>query len=162
LRIPAVFCGTTSLKPAQERFIVNNLHGGLPGRGRLSLGYGFFTKRVEDQELLLEHCLGNKDYSELVLRNAPVPFRPEVVREVEKSRSLRFGYFLSDGFLQPTPGFARVTEQTVDKLKEMGHELIKFEVPEPERLAKIFFQNVFPDGNSLKPHTELSPDEWRD
>lgn len=67
MRIPSQFCGLTQLKPTsvafisfcryrsslQSRFVVHGSDGGVPGRGRLGQSYGFYTKTVREQVLLL-------------------------------------------------------------------------------------------------------------
>lgn len=64
MRIPAALSGCVALKCGQggfwvyegneirvilERLVVLHSHGGVPGRGRLGLGFGYFTKTVADQ-----------------------------------------------------------------------------------------------------------------
>lgn len=83
---------------------MHNAHGGIPGRGRLGLSYGFFTKRVEEQVLLWEQVFGSEDYHKLVPKCAPIPYRPHLYSETTSKKSLRIGYFTNDGFLRPTPG----------------------------------------------------------
>jgi len=48
LRIPAHFCGVTTLKPCQARFQIQQAFEGLPGIGRLGLGTGVFAHTVEE------------------------------------------------------------------------------------------------------------------
>uniref|UniRef100_A0A1I7YYJ1 Amidase domain-containing protein n=1 Tax=Steinernema glaseri TaxID=37863 RepID=A0A1I7YYJ1_9BILA len=157
LRIPAAMCGIVSLKPAEGRLFVSNTHGGVPGRGRLGLSYGFFTRTVQEQIYLLDNILSSEDYVTIARKTAPVPFRHSLVNQKKK---LKIGYFIDDGFLKPVPGFlfillhlyivvyrcARAVTDTVEKLKEAGHDLMVFKVPDSTHLAEMFYKNLMPDG----------------
>jgi fatty acid amide hydrolase len=48
LRIPAHFCGVTTLKPGQARYEVLNANSGVPGHGRLGLSTGPFARTAEE------------------------------------------------------------------------------------------------------------------
>lgn len=39
------------------------------------------------------------------------------------------------GILQATPGCERVVHETVDKLKSLGHDLVRFDLPRPFEAA---------------------------
>ncbi|TMS38923.1 hypothetical protein L596_005545 [Steinernema carpocapsae] len=143
LRIPAAMRGIVSLKPTEGRLVVTNSHGGVPGRGRLGLSYGFFTRNVEDQVFLLDNILSSENYVKVVRKTAPVPFRHSAFKAEKK---LKIGYFVNDGFLKPVPACARAVNDTVEKLKGAGHELVVFKVPEPMHMAEMFFKNLMPDG----------------
>ncbi|TMS38943.1 hypothetical protein L596_005564 [Steinernema carpocapsae] len=137
LRIPAAMRGIVSLKPTEGRLVVTNSHGGVPGRGRLGLSYGFFTRNVEDQVFLLDNILSSENYVKVVRKTAPVPFRHSAFKAEKK---LKIGYFVNDGFLKPVPACARAVNDTVEKLKGAGHELVVFKVPEPMHMAEMFLQ----------------------
>uniref|UniRef100_A0A915E9G8 Amidase domain-containing protein n=1 Tax=Ditylenchus dipsaci TaxID=166011 RepID=A0A915E9G8_9BILA len=148
LRIPAAFCGLTTLKPGQERFVVLDSHGGVPGRGRLGLSFGFFTKSVDEQIFLLELVFGSEDYRKLVPKHTPIPMKLQLINEVAEKKPLRIGYFTNDGFMKPTPACARVVQDTVNKLRAEGHELVHFRVPTPEHAASILYKCVLPEGGA--------------
>ncbi|KAI1708052.1 amidase domain-containing protein [Ditylenchus destructor] len=148
LRIPASMCGVVGFKPTQDRYVVHNLRD-IPGRGRLGLSFGFFTKRVEEQVLLWEHVFGSEDYRKLVPECAPVPYRAHLYTETTGKKSLRIGYFTNDGFLRPTPGCERVVQETVDRLRAEGHELVRFRVPTPDQAVSILYKCMFFDGGTF-------------
>ncbi|KAK0400304.1 hypothetical protein QR680_003446 [Steinernema hermaphroditum] len=143
LRIPATMCGIVSLKPSEGRLVVTNTHGGVPGRGRLGLSYGFFTRSVDEQIYLLNNILSSESYVEISRKTAPIPFRHSIVNH---KRKLKIGYFVDDGFLKPVPACARVVTETVEKLKEAGHELVVFKIPNSSQMAELFYKNLMPDG----------------
>ncbi|CAI5446291.1 unnamed protein product [Caenorhabditis angaria] len=145
LRIPASMCGLVTLKPTQDRFVVTHTHGGVPGRGRLGLSFGVFTKNVKEQILLLEQVIGTEEYRQLVPQN---PSDPLNFAKVEKMKSLKVGYFDDDGFCTPVPSHRRAVLDTVEKLKSLGHEAVRFDVPRVMDAAYLLFKNVMPDSGA--------------
>ncbi|CAB3403567.1 unnamed protein product [Caenorhabditis bovis] len=136
LRIPASLCGLTTLKPTQDRFVVTHTHGGVPGRGRLGLSFGFFTKTVEEQIFLLKLIVGSEEYRKLLPQSPPAPLRMEI------------GYFEADGFCPPVPSHRRAVLDTIEKLKKDGHQAVKFDIPRVMEAALLFYKNVMPDSGS--------------
>ncbi|VDK64301.1 unnamed protein product [Gongylonema pulchrum] len=43
---------------------------------------------------------------------------------------------------------SRVVLETVEKLKAIGHELVSFRLPDPEKAASLFYRSVMPYGAS--------------
>lgn len=58
---------------------------------------------------------------------APVPYR-----EVQLETNLKFGYYFSDGMAQTTPACSRAISETVEALRNQGHECVEFELPSRE------------------------------
>ncbi|CAK5041505.1 unnamed protein product [Meloidogyne enterolobii] len=84
LRIPAHFCGVTTLKPCQARFQIQQAFQGLPGIGRLGLGTGVFAHTAEELTFLLTHILGNVEYHKLVPESIPLPLNLQKMEEFER------------------------------------------------------------------------------
>ncbi|WKY13638.1 hypothetical protein Q1695_004458 [Nippostrongylus brasiliensis] len=143
LRIPAAFCGVVSLKPSQERLVVKNSHGGVPGRGRLGLSFGFFTHTVQEQVELLRLIIGNPDYIDIVPTSIAAPL---VEKEIKNANKLRIGYYDDDGFCPAVPCVKRALLETVERLKAEGHELVRFKVPKVEEMVEILYKLLMPDG----------------
>uniref|UniRef100_A0A1I7SXG6 Amidase domain-containing protein n=1 Tax=Caenorhabditis tropicalis TaxID=1561998 RepID=A0A1I7SXG6_9PELO len=150
LRIPAAFCGLTTLKPTQDRLYVTDTHGGLPGRGRLGLSFGFYTRTVQEQEFLLSLIVGNKNYLELCPMSSPA--RLEKVPDTNEK--LLIGWFVDDGFNPVVPSNRRAVEETINALKAQGHEVVEFKLSEvskdfdPFTIANMLFRNVMPDNGA--------------
>ncbi|VDO58667.1 unnamed protein product [Haemonchus placei] len=142
LRIPAAFCGFVTLKPSQERLVVKNTHGGVPGRGRLGLSFGFFTHTVEEQVELLQTIVGNPEYIKLVPTSIAVPLD----KKIAKTDKLRIGYYDDDGFCPAVPCVKRVLLETVERLKAEGHELIRFKIPNVDEMVQLLYKLLMPDG----------------
>uniref|UniRef100_A0A1I7X4T8 Amidase domain-containing protein n=1 Tax=Heterorhabditis bacteriophora TaxID=37862 RepID=A0A1I7X4T8_HETBA len=156
LRIPAAFCGFVTLKPTQDRLVVTGTHGGIPGRGRLGLSFGFLTHSVDEQVALLDLIIGKSEYRAMVPLSVPAVLNMEVMLS---SKKLKIGYFDDDGFCTPIPaliGEAKSTHifnsvrrcvlETVEHLKCEGHELVRFTVPDINLMVNIFFKLLMPDG----------------
>ncbi|KAF7632316.1 Amidase domain-containing protein [Meloidogyne graminicola] len=151
LRIPAHFCGVTTLKPCQSRFQIQQAHCGLPGIGRLGLGTGLFTHKADELTMLLNHVLGNVEYHKIVPKSVPLPLDHQKLENFEqrwKAKELRIGYNFDDGFIKPVPACVRAVERCVDILRSSGQELIYFPIPEPEKAASLFFKNILCDGGA--------------
>ncbi|CAK5068579.1 unnamed protein product [Meloidogyne enterolobii] len=106
LRIPAHFCGVTTLKPCQARFQIQQAFEGLPGIGRLGLGSGVFAHTAEELTFLLSHILGNVEYHKLVPESIPLPLNLQKMEEFNQrweAKQLRIGYNFDDGFIKPVP-----------------------------------------------------------
>ncbi|CAJ0587824.1 unnamed protein product, partial [Mesorhabditis spiculigera] len=142
LRIPAAYTGCVALKCGQERMTVLHSHGGVPGRGRLGLGFGYFTNSVKDQITLLEHTLGHDNFIKLSPKTPKVPLDKTIINS---TTPLRIGYFEWDGFCPVAPAMRRAVVETVEKLRGHGHEMIRFTVPQPELMARLVFKNLLPD-----------------
>lgn len=76
---------------------------GCAGKSRLSLGYGFFTRIVDEQIFLLKILLESAEYREIVLHQPNFPL-DEKKLTVAHDQRLRIGYFINDGFMKPVPG----------------------------------------------------------
>ncbi|VDM50606.1 unnamed protein product, partial [Toxocara canis] len=133
-----------SLRIPASMLVVENAHGGLPGKARLGLGYGFLTKSVDDLKFLLGNVVGSVSYWKLVPKSVPLPLATNRIDELRKKK-LRIGYFFDDGFMKPVPACERGVRETVDKLRKAGHELVLFHVPHPNHAASLFYKNILPD-----------------
>uniref|UniRef100_A0A8R1HQM0 Amidase domain-containing protein n=1 Tax=Caenorhabditis japonica TaxID=281687 RepID=A0A8R1HQM0_CAEJA len=150
LRIPASFCGLVSLKPTQDRLYVTDTHGGLPGRGRLGLSFGFYTRTVQEQDYLLRLIIGNPEYRQLCPESSKA--RLEETTETDKKPVL--GYFVNDGFNPVVPSNRRAVEETVQKLREQGYQCVEFKLEDVDKqfqpyvVANMLFRNVMLDNGA--------------
>lgn len=112
----------------------------------MALGIGFFTHTVDEHIYLLDQLLGSDFFHQTAPKHVPLPLRTNLIDETLKKKSLRIGYFVNDGFLQPTPGCARVVNETVEKLTALGHELVRFDLPRPYEAAELCYRSIMTDG----------------
>ena len=54
------------------------------------------------------------------------PIPPVPYRDVVLEKSLRFGYYYTDGFCRASPACRRAVSETVEALKKLGHECVEF------------------------------------
>jgi Asp-tRNA(Asn)/Glu-tRNA(Gln) amidotransferase A subunit family amidase len=153
--------GVVTLKPTENRFTLRHCIGGVPGRGRMALGKpnnwiymhilflgtGLYTHTVDEQIFMLEQTLGSLYLHETSPKHVPLPLNLETIKKTTQ-RKLKIGYFLDDGFLKPTPGCARVVSETVEKLRNDGHEMIHFKVPRPYEAASLTYKSIMTDGGT--------------
>jgi Asp-tRNA(Asn)/Glu-tRNA(Gln) amidotransferase A subunit family amidase len=132
LRIPALYCGAYSLKPSVERISTKGSTVPNPGFDAIKATPGPMARTVEDVELLSRILFSSdppNDYEGI----APVPYR-----DVELPRKLRIGYYFEDHFIKTSPANRRAVQETVDALKQRGHELVEFELPFGPRAIQLF------------------------
>ena len=68
--------------------------------------------------------------------SAPVPYR-----EVKLENRLKFGYYFNDGMARITPACSRAVSETVEALREQGHECVEFKLPSRElRTCLLWFR----------------------
>ena len=145
LRIPAHMSGVISLKPTELRFATLHAHGGMPGKARIGLSNGFFTRSVEDQIELLSLVLNSIHYKTLRPANSPVLKFDMTPANEGFEKGLKIGYYTNNGFLQPVPACARAVQEVVNKLKD-SYKVTEFTVPDPTRMAWLVMSNIASDG----------------
>ncbi|KAH9888812.1 amidase signature enzyme [Cubamyces lactineus] len=130
LRIPASFCGIYSLKPGWSRISMTGVQGTWPGFEGIRTVAGPMGRTVDDIELAARLVFGKQgtEYDP-----APLPYR-----EPEMPKKLRFGFYLSDNFVKPSPACQRAVLETVEALRKAGHECVEFELPQAKRAMEIF------------------------
>ena len=95
MRIPAAFCGITSLKPTAGRLPLEGqgLDGGLEGAIGIYNSLGFMTRSAKSLELIMKKFLENLDHFSHARPDArfvPLPWRETVAKRNQK---LRIGWF---------------------------------------------------------------------
>ncbi|TBU30665.1 amidase signature domain-containing protein [Dichomitus squalens] len=138
LRIPASFCGIYSLKPGWGRISTAGAIGTWPGFEAIRTVAGPMGRSVEDVELGARLVFGKlgTEYDP-----APVPYR-----EPDMPQKLRFGFYISDNFVKPSPANQRAVLEAVEALRRAGHECIEFTVPQAPRAMEIFIGLTAADG----------------
>ncbi|KAH9890395.1 amidase signature domain-containing protein [Cubamyces lactineus] len=121
-QIPASFCGIYSLKPGWSRISMTGMQGTWPGFEGIRTVAGPMGRSVDDIELAARLVFGKQgtEYDP-----APLPYRAP-----EMPKKLRFGFYLSDNFVKPSPACQCAVLETVEALRKAGHECLEFELPE--------------------------------
>ncbi|KAF4554603.1 Acetamidase-like protein 1 [Elsinoe fawcettii] len=145
LRIPAACTGIYTVRPSAGRFPIAGAKSGLAGQEAVRSVLGPMARSLEDVEL----------WAREVVRSEPWRVDPTVVpiawREVEVKGTLKIGVMWDDGLIVPTPPVKRALKETVEKLRNAGHEVVDW-APEGhteiyQMLGKFF---VADGGKTLK------------
>ena len=118
LRIPAACTGIFTLRPSFGRFPTLRSRSGLAGQEAVQSVNGPMARSLRDCILFSELVVSAQPWLHDP-RCLPIPWRP--VQQMEK---LRLGVMWNDGMYIPTPPVKRALEETVKKLKAVGHEIV--------------------------------------
>jgi fatty acid amide hydrolase len=138
LRIPAAFCGITSLKPTTGR--VND-----PGRFSVPIGQQAFVSQVGPlarnvHDLALALGVLNRLNVEPALPLGDY-------REVDLSK-LRIGFYSFDGTLAPAPAIRRSIQEAAQALKQHGAQVVEWTPPDIGEAMLLFFGLLSADGGA--------------
>ncbi|OCH93682.1 amidase signature enzyme [Obba rivulosa] len=139
LRIPASFCGVYGFKPGWMRAGDGGVRNCWAGFEALHGTVGPMGRSVDDLELACRLMFGVRD--KVAFNPAPIPFR-----EVKLPQKLRFGYYLSDGLIKPSPACQRAVRETIEALRREGHECVEIKVPDPAKGMELFAALTSADG----------------
>ncbi|KAJ7591264.1 amidase [Mycena floridula] len=131
LRLPAAFCGISSLKPGHGRLSMGGSRGVMPGYEGIRVVAGPMARSIDDLELVCKVTFGSQDPADFSV--VPLPYRP-----FELSPKLHFGYYTTNGWVKPSPAVQRAVLETVDALRKAGHECTEFRPPSVVEAISIF------------------------
>jgi len=122
VRIPAVFCGISSLRPTAGRCPD-------PGRGSVPAGQravvsqiGPLARSVDDLALALSLINGGHGLD----HEAVVPLGDVSAVDIKR---LRVGVMADDGVMTPSPAIQRALKEATDMLKAAGAEIVQAALP---------------------------------
>merc|ERR1712071_286629 len=154
VRVPASFCGISSIKPTSRRMSYKGFHisskvvgiDAVPG----IVAKDTSTVILISKLLLQQDCLQTFDDSML-----PIPWNEQLS---QPGRKLKIGYYEDDGFFPTTPGVQRAVRMAREHYEKLGHELIPFRPFNVEALVKSYgFMMVADQAETLL--TNLSVDD---
>ncbi|KAK4056794.1 hypothetical protein OIO90_002043 [Microbotryomycetes sp. JL221] len=142
LRIPAHFSGCFGLKPCRGRFPVSGCVNPNGGFEAIISTMGPMGRTVSDLELATRVFADQSSrLSRTELTVLPIPYR-----QIELPKKLKFGYYLTDGFVRSSPACERAVLETVEALRKQGHECIEFTPPDAVLGLEIFVAVTSADG----------------
>lgn len=149
IRIPASFCGICGLKPTGGRLSDRGLAGCLPGQKSVTMAPGPMGRDVDSLALFMKAVL-SEDMFLLDPCVPPIPFNDEVY---SSSKTLRIGYYDTDGYLVPSPSMRRAVLETKALLEKAGHTLVPFTPPRiAYAMQELIVKGILADGGSTLLH----------
>jgi amidase len=128
LRIPAACTGTFTLRPSFGRFPTLRSRSGLAGQEAVQSVSGPMARSLRDCILFSEVVVAAQPWLHDP-QCLPIPWRP-----LQRKEKLKLGVMWSDGICIPTPPVQRALEETVNKLKAAGQEIVDW-APEGHKQA---------------------------
>jgi amidase len=121
LRIPAACTGIFTLRPSHGRFTTQRCRSGLAGQEAVKSVNGPMSKSLEDITMYSKAIIDAKPWL-VDPTMLPMPWQP-----VEPKQKLKIAVMWNDGICLPTPPVTRALQESVQKLKNAGHELIEWD-----------------------------------
>src|SRR5712692_3863239 len=139
LRIPATFCGITSLKPTTGR---------TPDSGRLSVPIG--QRAVVSQVGVLARTVADVAPGTEIINGGrnpdtepPMPLSDPGTVDISK---LRVAYYTEDGTFQTAPAVLRAVLEAADMLRSCGAQVTAWSPPDVNHAADLYFGILSADG----------------
>ena len=141
LRIPSHFTGICTLKSSFGRVPITGQTTGHRGQEAVKAVLGPMARSVEDLETFMRVVVESETWTNDNLTVLPIPWL-----DIKLRPKLRFGYYETDGFLDPTPACQRAVRETVKALRQAGHDVVPFKPPNAFEIVKSFFGLMGADG----------------
>ncbi|KAI8050840.1 amidase signature domain-containing protein [Syncephalis plumigaleata] len=152
LRIPADFCGIYSLKPTVDRIPNHGLIAPAHGRDLIRATCGPMANDVDTLDLFMDALLSQEPWHDDQYC-VPMPWKSWSPPE-----KLCIGYFTFNGFLPAAPPCQRAVTHTVQVLRDAGHTVVEFDLPNAHEAIVVFHALMAADGGEgLLAHLKGDP-----
>jgi len=142
IRAPSHFCGVCGFKPTGRRISSFGQEGYGAGQESIVDSAGPIARTVDDL-ILVSKVILSEAHSQI---DPAVPCLPWNEELFHTSRKLKFGYFKNDGYIESFSACERAVEIAVNKLKELGHEVVSFSPPKVDEAEEIYISLMSGDG----------------
>ncbi|KAF7595825.1 hypothetical protein BBP40_004637 [Aspergillus hancockii] len=161
LRIPAACTGIFTLRPSFGRFPNMQTRSGLAGQEAVNSVNGPMASTLEEITLYSKIIIDQKPWLNDP-KCLPIPWRP-----AEPKHRLKLAVLWNDGIVTPTPPVARALKETVERLRQAGHEVIDWEPTGHKEMRNLLQRKFVADGGKsvrglLSPTGEPFRDEMKD
>ena len=125
IRGPAHFCGVVGFKPTLDRWSNRGSVGIFRGQEAVRSQCGPMARTTADIVLALRSL----DTRAMSARDPQVPPLPWTDPRQVDVRSLRVGFYVNDGVLEPSKAVVRAVRRAVDALRAAGVEAVELTLP---------------------------------
>ncbi|RVX69367.1 hypothetical protein B0A52_06962 [Exophiala mesophila] len=153
IRIPSAFNGLYGLRPTSGRLPYEGMANSMDGQNTLLSVVGPLATSARTLKLLTKSLLSQNPwlYDPLVVDMPWRDAQEQAIRDVVSSAAsssgpLSFGYFKSDGVVNPQPPVARAVDMVVEALKTAGHKIFEWKPPPHTELIAIAMKPWLADG----------------
>ncbi len=141
IRIPSAWCGIVGLKPTVGRWSSKGSAGAIRGQEFIRAQIGPMARTTEDLVLMMNALSGSRQ-SRL---DPTVPsFKP--ISLVQNVKGLRIGYYLDDGFFEPSQSIQRAVLEAKQYLEQAGAVLVPYRPSNSWEIMRLYFQALSADG----------------
>jgi fatty acid amide hydrolase len=145
IRLPSAFCGICGIKPTARRWSEIGCKGVLEGQKSIPAQCGPMARSVADLGFLLR-AIDSPLHSEYDPGVPPMPIGDP--GEVDISE-LRVGFFVDDGFFEPSPAQKRVVRESARILEERGATVVTFHPDGAGELMETYYGLMSSDGGQM-------------
>lgn len=133
LRIPAQHCGLFTIRPTSGRFPSGTINNTSLSWESIPTVLGPMALHLDDLIYLFrsisQSCSISSPQVVVDPSVVPLPFNHHLYSSTLKSKRLRIGYYVHDGFFRATPVAARAVRSVISALEKGGHECVKLYPP---------------------------------
>ncbi|KAL2833984.1 amidase signature domain-containing protein [Aspergillus pseudoustus] len=140
LRIPAACTGIFTIRPSFGRFPNSMTRSGLAGQEAVLSVNGPMAKTLEEVVLWASTVVGQAPWL-TDPKCLPIPWR-----KVSPKGKLKIAVLYNDGIVTPTPPVSRALNETAEKLKRAGHEIVTWAPTEHKDLLGTLSRMFVADG----------------
>lgn len=160
VRAPAHFSGCYSLRCSTGRWPKGGMNTSMPGQEGVPSVFSPMARTLDDLVYFTRSFIKMKPWR-LDHSVHPIEWRDEEKYYVDDKRQLRIGVMRTDRVIDPAPACARALEETVQALKQDGHDVFDVDPPDTYEAFKIASVLLNSDGCRTF-RSFFRPGEWMD
>ena len=138
IRSPSCYQGLYGLRPSSGRLPYYGLRNSMEGQETVASVCGPMSRSIEGVELFARTVVDAQPWL-LDPQCQPIPWRPEVIREIRGGKKLRIGIFEWDGTCLPQPPIRNALREVIQVLQDAGHEIIQWKM-DTRRAVELILQ----------------------